>query len=390
MKKIILFIITLFLCVHILNAQWITTGTNTTTTDNIGIGTTTPTEKLTINSTGGISGCAYYGVPALKINWTDPTGFITCPGGVTGNIPAIMSIVQSDLFSSASPLFTLQTGGSLGIGTANPGAKLHVAGTGKFEGSASTDFVKMYNTSNNLGSTTSVLTVGLSSNQNANPYLLKLYGTTTSSNHGDRFVVKNDGQVGIGISDPRYKLSVAGGIIVDDGAHFNGNVTTGEDYVIKFGDASHGEAIGSMKSGGNNIHGLNFYTAYQSRMSITNSGAVTIGNVSTPSGYKLYVEQGILTEQVKVAVRTTNDWSDFVFKPNYNLMPLDEVACYIESNHHLPNVPSAEAVVKEGINMAIMDAKLLEKIEELTLYSIELNKQLKLLQEKLSNLENKK
>lgn len=64
-----------------------------------------------------------------------------------------------------------------------------------------------------------------------------------------------------------------------------------------------------------------------------------------------------------------------LFHPEYKLLPLEEVECYLDDHAHLPNVPSAEAVVKEGINMAQMDAKLLEKIEELTLYTIELNKQ---------------
>ncbi|WP_370901329.1 hypothetical protein [Chryseobacterium gossypii] len=54
---------------------------------------------------------------------------------------------------------------------------------------------------------------------------------------------------------------------------------------------------------------------------------------------------------------------------------------HIQEKGHLPNIPSAEKVVKEGINLGEMDAKLLEKIEELTLYSIEQNKQIKQLQE---------
>lgn len=108
---------------------------------------------------------------------------------------------------------------------------------------------------------------------------------------------------------------------------------------------------------------------------------VVIGNVASftqgfPSGYKLFVSEGIITEKLKVAVKTTTDWSDYVFAKNYKLMPLKEVEKFVNLNSHLPNVPSAQEVVNNGINVAEMDAKLLEKIEELTLYLIEQNKKI--------------
>lgn len=95
------------------------------------------------------------------------------------------------------------------------------------------------------------------------------------------------------------------------------------------------------------------------------------------SEYKLFVKNGIKAEKVKVELASTNGWADYVFKKNYRLNTLEEVEKHIEEKGHLPNVPSAEEVVKNGINLGEMDAKLLEKIEELTLYSIEQNKQLK-------------
>ncbi|WP_083988570.1 DUF536 domain-containing protein [Chryseobacterium arthrosphaerae] len=79
-------------------------------------------------------------------------------------------------------------------------------------------------------------------------------------------------------------------------------------------------------------------------------------------------------------------WADYVFKKDYQLKSLEEVAKHIESKGHLPNIPSAEEVLKNGINVAEMDAKLLEKIEELTLYSIEQNKQLKSQSEEIKEL----
>ncbi len=81
-----------------------------------------------------------------------------------------------------------------------------------------------------------------------------------------------------------------------------------------------------------------------------------------------------------------NVWADYVFKKDYQLKSLEEVAKHIENKGHLPNIPSAEEVLKNGINVAEMDAKLLEKIEELTLYSIEQNKQLKVQSEEIKEL----
>jgi hypothetical protein len=95
--------------------------------------------------------------------------------------------------------------------------------------------------------------------------------------------------------------------------------------------------------------------------------------------YYLWVKNGIMAERLKVAVKNTMDWSDFVFSKNYKLKPLNEVENYISKNNHLPDIPSAEEVVTNGIDVQKMDAKLLQKIEELTLYVIELKKEIDLL-----------
>jgi len=120
---------------------------------------------------------------------------------------------------------------------------------------------------------------------------------------------------------------------------------------------------------------------------IGNNGTIGIGSFSTilPANgvaqdgekYKLFVKDGIKTEKVKVDVASTNGWADYVFMKDYKLNSLEEIEKHIKEKGHLPNIPSAEEVVKNGINLGEMDAKLLEKIEELTLYSIDQNKQIK-------------
>jgi hypothetical protein len=106
-------------------------------------------------------------------------------------------------------------------------------------------------------------------------------------------------------------------------------------------------------------------------------GKIAIGTIPiTPGGYRLFVDQGILTEKVKVAVAGSAQWADYVFAHDYNLMPLNEVESFIKSNRHLPGVPSAADMVKEGNDLGRTDAKLLEKIEELTLYIIAQQKEI--------------
>lgn len=98
--------------------------------------------------------------------------------------------------------------------------------------------------------------------------------------------------------------------------------------------------------------------------------------------YWLWVKNGIMTERVKVAVKNTADWKDYVFDKNYKLRTLDEVEDFIKIYKHLPEIPSAEEVVRDGIDVQTMDAKLLQKIEELTLYVIELKKEINQLKTK--------
>lgn len=109
------------------------------------------------------------------------------------------------------------------------------------------------------------------------------------------------------------------------------------------------------------------------------NGKVLIGNpnqVTTPGNYLLYVQTGIMTERIRVALKNTTDWADYVFHKDYHLMNLSEISSYIEEHKHLPGIPSAEQVAKDGIDVAEMNAKLLGKIEELTLYVIKQQKEI--------------
>jgi len=79
---------------------------------------------------------------------------------------------------------------------------------------------------------------------------------------------------------------------------------------------------------------------------------------------------------VQLTVSRSADWADYVFAPDYQLAPLESVESYVKTNRHLPGVPSTEEVMRDGLNVGQINVKLLEKIEELTLYLIEQQKEL--------------
>ena len=115
------------------------------------------------------------------------------------------------------------------------------------------------------------------------------------------------------------------------------------------------------------------------------TGNVGIGTTD-PGSYKLAVEGIIGAHEIKV---TTDGWADFVFEENYSLMSLSELDAYIKANRHLPEIPTTEEVEENGISVGEMNAKLLQKIEELTLYLIEMKKENDELKTRVEKLEKK-
>ena len=105
-----------------------------------------------------------------------------------------------------------------------------------------------------------------------------------------------------------------------------------------------------------------------------NSTNGVIINGSGLEGNSLIVKGGILSKEVNVKVEGSESWPDYVFKPSYKRMTLDEVEKFININGHLPNVASATEMAVTGNNLNKTDIKLLEKVEELTLYLLEMKK----------------
>jgi hypothetical protein len=105
------------------------------------------------------------------------------------------------------------------------------------------------------------------------------------------------------------------------------------------------------------------------------------------TGYQLFVKDGIRTEKVKIDLAGSNQWADFVFKPDYKLRPLSEIEQFIQINQHLPDVPSAKELETKGLDLAEMHKIQMQKIEELTLYLIELKKENEELKKQLKEIE---
>lgn len=198
----------------------------------------------------------------------------------------------------------------------------------------------------------------------------------------ERMRINIDGNVGIGVTDPLNKFSVndnSGNQVI--ASYTGGKVYQSYKYTaITYGEAmSWGNAsnIGYMShQTDKSLSGL-YFTNYGdsevlSSLFIKRGGNVGIGFTNPQN--KLDVNGTIHSKKVKVDM---NGWSDFVFKKEYELPTLEEVEKHINENGHLKDIPSEEEVLKDGINLGEMNSKLLQKIEELTLYSIEQNKEIK-------------
>jgi hypothetical protein len=109
----------------------------------------------------------------------------------------------------------------------------------------------------------------------------------------------------------------------------------------------------------------------------------TSGSVNSVANYNLFVKGGILTEEIRVSLATT--WADYVFSKDYKMPTLPELEKQIQEKGHLPNMPSAQEVKENGIELGEMAKMQQEKIEELTLYIIQINKELQELKAKSKN-----
>ncbi len=202
-------------------------------------------------------------------------------------------------------------------------------------------------------------------------------GGTHSLSSG--LTVAGNGNIGVGTS------YLGNAIMTINGNSYNNlrleNDTPNKEASMRFrsksssGGTLHSDI--SLYATGNNQGYLGFKVPHNNSvnsgydMIINHSGNVGIGTTN-PNGWKLAVNGQIRAKEIKVET----GWSDFVFYDDYKLPTLLEVENHIKENGHLKDIPSAKEVEENGIFLGEMDSKLLQKIEELTLYTIQQEKKI--------------
>ena len=283
------------------------------------------------------------------------------------------SIVQSDAT------------GRVGIGTGIPLDQLHVSKGGantrlRVGNNAAYDQLLYFNGQADWS-------VGMDQS-NGNAFTI---ASTSTLDYDQRFTIKTDGSTGIGANSPLARLHI------NTGASFNTSQTaSGQDLILlqspnpgnggyfggitwRSGGRRRAAIVATQEHSDTDYVGIAFLTKgtdgpgdFYESMRLTRNGNLGIGTDSP--GEKLEVNGTIRSKKVKVEA---SPWPDYVFETNYKLRSLSSLEQYITANKHLPEVPSAAEVEKEGIDLGNMDATLLKKVEELTLYLIDQNKTLK-------------
>lgn len=235
-------------------------------------------------------------------------------------------------------------------------------------------------------------------------------GNDTWTGQNNCLFIKNDGNVGVATEMPLDKLQVNEGFekfavgsaniaaLGPGSAYFGFNLArtkagwlmssngTHNGGVLNYGDVEgnhHFVTVPSATAGSDPQTITDASVVEHIRMTVTKDGDVGIGTTNT-HGYKLAVKGRILCENLKVQLEA--DWPDFVFNKDYSLQSLKEVEHYITQNNRLPGVPSAQEIKQDGVDIGQMNAILLQKVEELTRYIIDQQKQIEKQQQQLDEL----
>jgi len=326
------------------------------TAGKVGIGTSTPSQALEVSGT------------VLSSQTTTTTGTYSSSG--SSNL--------SFNTSTTNRMTILNSNGFVGIGTTSPTQLLHVNGNvlaTQFQG---TSFAA-------TGSITANTFTANNGTFNSVSSLLAL-----QTNGTNRFVIQSsNGNVGVGTATPDSKFHISGGNLVIDNSSaptiYTGTGTAELNRYLLLSNSVGQPTASGLKVGG--VLVADDYTyASPSKNDLIVKGKLGIGTplTSNPNNYTLAVNGTIGTKDVHVE-RTSTTWPDYVFSRSYELQPLKQVAAYIEENKHLEGVPSAADVEKDGHSLAEMDAILLKKVEELTLYIIQQQKEIEALKAQLKN-----
>jgi hypothetical protein len=240
---------------------------------------------------------------------------------------------------------------------------------------------------------------------------LRIAGRNNSSTWTDMMTITSTGNVGIGTTEPGSRLVVNGktrmlsGLTIgadEDGPDFYPLFIRGQSgatAAFKVDNQPLDTKVWQITVNVNRwrvITSSDDYSAaqeafgiYRSGINVTTvlfpNGNVGIGTTTDTKGYKLAVNgSAVFTRAV---VKQYANWPDFVFEKNYDLLPLMELEQYVNRHKHLPDMPSAAEVERDGLDLGAMNRKLLQKVEELTLYLLDMKKENDQLKERVEKLE---
>jgi len=246
-------------------------------------------------------------------------------------------------------------------------------------------FAQSWNITGNSGTNSSNNFIGTTDNQ---PLILK-------SNSIESIRIKPNGNVGLGTTSPDAKLHIAQDNINNQNlvlGKFTSFGSTGGSAIVSltYNSTAANLEVNSTYSGNGFRYGTYGDFNIENEITSPDFGAI---NFITNKKVQLAIKpngnaslQGKLeAKELKVTLTPT---ADFVFDEKYNLPKLEEVEKHIKVKKHLPEIASAKVMEKEGVNVGEFQIKLLQKIEELTLYSIDQNKQIKQQAEQLKQLQN--
>ena len=282
-------------------------------------------------------------------------------------------------YYSKGNTFLNARGGFTGIGTTTPFTPLHIVSSSnhhqlRLQGTdGKHSWLQFYPSGSNI------LNWQIGANTNG----FSIYDVTNSKYN---FTISNSGSIGVGTSNPN---SNSGLHMYKDKYTLYGPNTTWGAY-LQVGGNGRVTNYASMVSTNGNLHldsknenstYLNYYSKGNTFLN-ARGGNVGIGTTNTGT-WKLAVNGKIRAKEIKVET----GWSDFVFYESYKLPTLEEVESHIKEKGHLKDIPSAKEVEKNGIFLGEMDSRLLQKIEELTLYTIQQEKEIKILKKQNSKVE---
>ncbi|QLE02048.1 hypothetical protein HX109_10960 [Galbibacter sp. BG1] len=290
-------------------------------------------------------------------------------------VKLIISLMLFPLGCLAQNIFPTNQGGHVGIGTLSPQSPLTIKSTN--------DAITTYQTTDN----TWLYTNWLDKDNNRRLYMglsADLSSFNIATFNGTNKLILTGSNVGIGVT-PEEVFQIRNAFVFHSGGHevlgFQFKPSGGVDLSpSKYaGEVRFDPANGDLRLGTSST----ITSTPLTRLSISKDGKVGIGTFDTGS-HRLAIEGSIGAREVKVEVGT---WSDFVFKKDYDLPDLETVEKHIQEKGHLEGIPSEEEVKEDGVFLGEMDAKLLQKIEELMLYTIEQQKLIHVLNEKVKILE---